>query len=124
MSTVRLFDENSYTFEFSATVIACRPRGDGFAVVLDRTAFCPEGGGQKGDSGTLGTATVIHTVEEAEILHLTDRPLRVGDRCRGVLIVSAVGIGCSTIRVNTCCPVLSARNTGCTTSGFTWETSW
>lgn len=83
MSTVRLFDENSYLSEFTATVTACQPHGDGFAVTLDRTAFCPEGGGQKGDSGTLGTATVIHTVEETDILHLTDRPLCVGDTVQG-----------------------------------------
>lgn len=85
MSTVRLFDENSYLSEFTATVTSCRPQGDGFAVTLDRTAFCPEGGGQKGDSGTLGDATVIHTVEAEDILHLTNRPLDLGETVRGYI---------------------------------------
>ena len=83
MSTVRLFDENSYLSEFTATVLSCRPQGDGFAVILDRTAFFPEGGGQKGDNGVLGDATVLHTVEQEDILHLTDRPLSVGETVSG-----------------------------------------
>ncbi|MBP3435215.1 MAG: alanyl-tRNA editing protein [Clostridia bacterium] len=83
MSTVRLFDDNSYLTEFTATVTSCRPWENGFAVTLDRTAFCPEGGGQKGDSGILGDATVIHTVEDDDILHLTDRRLVVGQTIKG-----------------------------------------
>ncbi len=85
MNTVRLFDQNSYLTECTATVIACNPQGEGFAIVLDQTVFCPEGGGQKGDSGTLGDARVLHTVEESEILHLTDRPLPVGSTVHGCI---------------------------------------
>ncbi len=83
MSTVRLFDDNSYLREFTATVTACQPHGDGFAVALDQTAFVPEGGGQKGDSGYLGEVRVRHTEEDNGIWHLTDAPLTVGDSVCG-----------------------------------------
>ena len=83
MSTIRLFDDNSYLTECTATVTDCRPWENGFAVTLDRTVFCPEGGGQKGDSGVLGDSRVIHTIEAEEILHLTDRPLAVGSTVHG-----------------------------------------
>ena len=85
MSTIRLFDDNSYLAECTAAVTSCRPWEDGFAVTLDRTVFCPEGGGQKGDSGTLGDARVIHTIEAEDILHLTDRPLAVGSTVHGCI---------------------------------------
>ncbi len=81
--TRRLFDEDSYIQEFSATVTACTPHANGFAVVLDQTAFCPEGGGQKGDSGMLDDIRVYHTEEHDDIVHLTDKPLPVGKAVTG-----------------------------------------
>ena len=59
------------------------------AVVLDRTLFYPEGGGQLGDQGMLAqngaAANVVDTrVENGVILHLTDAPLE-GGSAKGVV---------------------------------------
>ena len=43
--TVKLFYEDTHMSEFDATVLSCQPDGDTYKVVLDRTAFFPEGGG-------------------------------------------------------------------------------
>ena len=77
--TEKLYDQDAYLSSFTATVTACRAHGEGYAVVLDRTAFFPEGGGQSGDSGSIGPVTVRDTQEEnGELLHLTDAPCEVG----------------------------------------------
>ncbi len=52
--TEKIFYENPHKTEFNATVISCTPTEDGkFLIVLDRTAFFPEEGGQNADSGFL-----------------------------------------------------------------------
>ena len=77
--TERLYDIDAYLSAFEATVTGCRAHGKGYAVLLDRTAFFPEGGGQGGDSGRIGSLPVRDTQEEGgEILHLTDEPCEVG----------------------------------------------
>ena len=52
--TVRLFDQDPLMREFTAHVLDCQKKEVGYAVVLDRTAFFPEGGGQGADHGVLG----------------------------------------------------------------------
>lgn len=84
--TRRLFEQDSHLREFTARVLDCRPRETGWAVVLDQTAFFPEGGGQEGDRGSLGRVRVLDTrLREGEILHLTDGPLEPGDTVTGIL---------------------------------------
>ena len=61
MLTEKLYEKDAYQRSFTATVLSCTPLKDGFAVVLDRSAFYPEGGGQPGDSGLLGGVTVTDT---------------------------------------------------------------
>ncbi len=79
-----LFYQDAYLRVFDAVVTACQAAGDGFAVVLSDTAFYPEGGGQPGDTGTLGGVHVQDTQEkEGQIVHLCDAPLTVGDTVHG-----------------------------------------
>ena len=84
--TEKLYDQNSHLFTFEATVLDCREEKKGFSVVLDRTAFFPEGGGQLADTGTLGNTRVQDVHErEGEIRHYIDAPLPVGERVTGTL---------------------------------------
>jgi alanyl-tRNA synthetase len=84
--TIRLFDLDSYLQVFDATVIDCTPDGERFAVVLDRTAFFPEEGGQSADTGSLGNAQVLDVQEkEGVILHYTDKALEIGSCVHGQL---------------------------------------
>jgi len=82
--TIKLYDRDSHLSLFSAALLSCAPAGEGrFHILLDRTAFFPEGGGQPADTGTLaaGDAAVnVLDVQETPqgILHLTDGPLPQG----------------------------------------------
>lgn len=81
--TQKLFYENQYIKEFSATVVSCTEGKRGFEVILDKTAFFPEGGGQPGDTGFIGNATVIDTVESGEdIIHICSDAVSGGVECR------------------------------------------
>ncbi len=85
--TVPLYYENPYLREFEAEVLESREE----LVILDRTAFYPEGGGQPCDLGELkgesGTAKVLDVQKYGEtIVHKLDRnPFRKGERVKGIL---------------------------------------
>ena len=84
--TEKLYYKDSHLFAFDAVVIDCRVEKKGYSVVLDRTAFFPEGGGQLADTGTLGPVSVTDVHEKGgEIRHYTDAPLRVGESVHGEL---------------------------------------
>jgi alanyl-tRNA synthetase len=72
--TERLYLANPYLKSFHARVLELRELDGKPAAVLDRSAFYPEGGGQPGDRGTLGSAQVLDTQERGgEVLHVLDR---------------------------------------------------
>ena len=86
MQTQAIYYEDGYRSRFTATVLSCEVREKNYAVTLDATAFYPEGGGQAGDTGTLGNVRVLDTQEEGEtVVHLCDGPLTVGVQVEGVI---------------------------------------
>ena len=82
--TEKLYYLDPYLFHFTATVLACRPKGDLWQVELDRTAFFPEEGGQYADTGFLNDVRVTDAKEKGGvILHTVDAPLEVGEAVAG-----------------------------------------
>ena len=68
--TEKLYYTDSHLREFEAAVLSCVEDKKGFAVVLDKTAFFPEGGGQLSDSGYIGNVRVAEVHEKGgEVLH-------------------------------------------------------
>ncbi len=77
MQTRKLYYEDCRTKEFSARVLSCRETKKGYEIILDATAFYPEGGGQPCDLGMLECVHVLDVQEQGEeILHLCDGPLK------------------------------------------------
>ena len=82
--TEELFRQDAYLTSCEATVVAVEEDG----IILDRTVFYPEGGGQPGDAGMLRTASGDIAISDTRksddgILHVvvngTDHGLSVGD---------------------------------------------
>ncbi len=74
--TEKLFDTDSYITEFECKVVELYTEGKFLCLILDRTAFFPEGGGQTCDKGWLNSVNVenvqniggkiVHFVENSE----------------------------------------------------------
>jgi alanyl-tRNA synthetase len=71
METQRCYYDFFSPEAFKAEIWEIRSVKDGIAVILDKTIFYPEGGGQPGDRGTINGAALTDVREQgAEILHL------------------------------------------------------
>ena len=88
--TVRLYDDDPYGREFTGRIVEIKDAGNGLSdIVLDRTLFFPEEGGQSPDKGELSGYTVSHvSTEDGIITHrvkcsVTD--LMAGDEVHGVI---------------------------------------
>ena len=86
--TKRLFDENSHLYAFTAQVLSCQPTqvGGEYALILDQTAFFPEGGGQGADVGCIQGQPVLDVQEHNGIITHTlslKAPFAEGEIIRG-----------------------------------------
>jgi alanyl-tRNA synthetase len=82
--TERLYYDDPWLRRFEARVIEVKRVGNRTAVILDRSAFYPESGGQLADRGTLGSAPVNDVqLEGQRVLHFLGdgtEPPAVGDQ--------------------------------------------
>ena len=90
METQKLYYQDPYLREFPATVLSCEAAGETWKVILDRTAFYPEGGGQPADHGVLKTGggeipvTDVHE-KDGVVVHTCAAPVEAGRVVTGVL---------------------------------------
>ena len=81
--TLRLYYEDAYRTEFEADVLKRRTVEGRPAVVLDRTCFYPDSGGQPADRGMIAGADVLSVIEDGDaIVHVLSREVE-GGRVRG-----------------------------------------
>ena len=84
MATEKIYYQDAHQAAFQARVLSCQPGKHGYDVVLDRTCFYPEGGGQPGDTGFLSGVRVTDTHERSgEIVHFCEQPLAEGQTVDG-----------------------------------------
>jgi len=78
MTTERLYYNDAYTLHFEANVLEVTAYAQRPALILDRTYFYPEGGGQPSDRGTLNGVRVrdVQTrPSDRAVLHVLESPL-------------------------------------------------
>ncbi len=76
--TQRLYYDDSYTLGFNAEVVEHTAYKDHPALILDRTYFYPEGGGQPADTGLINGVPVIDVQtrdSDQAVLHVLDHAL-------------------------------------------------
>ena len=80
----KLYEENPFLARFTARVRSCAQGRKGWDVILDQTAFYPEGGGQPYDLGALGGVQVLEVHErEGHVVHTCSAPLEEGSTVEG-----------------------------------------
>lgn len=77
--TEKLFYENQYEKYFTAEIVNIIEKTNEFHIVLDKTYFYPEGGGQPSDIGTIESIPVLSVYENDGIIyHITEKkPIKI-----------------------------------------------
>lgn len=75
----KIYYTNPYQIEFVAEILSIEDRGDTFHIVLDQTAFYPEGGGQPSDIGFIEDSPITHVYEENDIIYhvSSKKPIKI-----------------------------------------------
>jgi len=84
--THRLYYQDPYLRRFPARVVEALAWDGRPAVVLDRTAFYPTGGGQPHDTGRLAGVAVVDVLEreaDGAVIHILSEPGTAGDEIEG-----------------------------------------
>ena len=81
----KLYYEDIHMVDFKGTVTSCTPDDRGhYKIILDRTAFFPEEGGQIADKGTLDGKDVLDVhIKDDVITHIMAQPVPVGKTVEG-----------------------------------------
>lgn len=119
METRKLYYEDCHLPRFQAQVLSCQLGDKGFEVILDATAFYPEGGGQAADTGTLGGVRVTDTRERGEVIvHFCQAPLEVGSTVEGILDYEARFVRMQQHSGEHIVSGILNRRYGCSNTGF------
>lgn len=83
-NTEKLYDRDAYLTEFTAAVLSCAPCAQGYDIILERTLFFPEEGGQSCDTGTInGNPVTDVRLVDGIIHHTLSVPFPVGSEVNG-----------------------------------------
>jgi len=80
--TEKIYHHDSYCREITARITGKEQRDGRFRIRLERTIFCPEGGGQPADQGTINGFPVLElATEDDDIIHVLERDPGQGEAC-------------------------------------------
>lgn len=83
-ATQKLYENDAYCRNFKATVMSCEEADGFYYIVLDQTAFFPEGGGQDADTGVLNGLQVVDVQQKGElVVHKTAAEIPEGTEVQG-----------------------------------------
>ena len=85
---VKLYDLDAYATQFDAQVESCEAvtynNQDVYALILDRTLFFPEEGGQSPDKGTINGQSVLDVqINKDVVTHYVEKPIEAGATVHG-----------------------------------------